>query len=421
LKELKDFISNFLSRSGSYVFTSTILSRLLSFFASWIALQMIPNKELGIVIYAFQIILFIIPIGSLGLNQGLLRYGALLVSINDKNKLFSYVLKNGILVSLLLIILIILFSFLINFQHENTRFYLILLSLTITSNFIFELINIQLRLHMNNKLFSIAEFTYNLLLVFFVFTLSYRFQELGYAISLIITPLITSLLFIKKLNIKIKGISTPNIVDFTFWRYGFFASLSNVTTQLLFSIDIILIGGLLKNMETVTAFKYVSLIPFSLLFLSRVVITTDFVNFTEQINHKIYIKNYIKNYIKIFTIISLACVSVVSLFSTTILSFFDKDYLSYQSTLIILTIGISGILILRGLFGNLLSSIGKAHVNFIITSIALILNLGFNYYLIPKYGLLGAAITSSFLMWFSGILSLILFYYFFNKTNNAKN
>mgnify|MGYP003681902767 FL=1 len=421
MKELKDFISNFLSRSGSYVFTSTILSRLLSFFASWIALQMIPNKELGIVIYAFQIILFIIPIGSLGLNQGLLRYGALLVSINDKNKLFSYVLKNGILVSLLLIILIILFSFLINFQHENTRFYLILLSLTITSNFIFELINIQLRLHMNNKLFSIAEFTYNLLLVFFVFTLSYRFQELGYAISLIITPLITSLLFIKKLNIKIKGISTPNIVDFTFWRYGFFASLSNVTTQLLFSIDIILIGGLLKNMETVTAFKYVSLIPFSLLFLSRVVITTDFVNFTEQINHKIYIKNYIKNYIKIFTIISLACVSVVSLFSTTILSFFDKDYLSYQSTLIILTIGISGILILRGLFGNLLSSIGKAHVNFIITSIALILNLGFNYYLIPKYGLLGAAITSSFLMWFSGILSLILFYYFFNKTNNAKN
>ncbi|WP_299524286.1 polysaccharide biosynthesis C-terminal domain-containing protein [uncultured Lutibacter sp.] len=421
MKELKDFISNFLSRSGSYVFASTILSRLLSFFASWIALQMIPNKELGIVIYAFQIILFIIPIGSLGLNQGLLRYGSLLESIDDKNNLFFYVLKNGILVSLLLIILIILSSFLINFQHENTRFYLILLSLAITSNFVFELINIQLRLHMNNKLFSIAEFTYNLLLVFFVFTLSYRFQELGYAISLVITPLITSLLFIKKLNIKIKGISTPNIVDFTFWRYGFFASLSNVTTQLLFSIDIILIGSLLKNMEAVTAFKYVSLIPFSLLFLSKVVITTDFVNFTEQIKNKTYIKAYIKSYIKLFTIISLVCISVISLFGSTILSFFEEDYESYQSTLIILTIGITGILILRGLFGNLLSSIGKAHVNFIITSIALILNLGFNYYLIPKYGLLGAAITSSFLMWFTGILSLLLFYYFFNKMNSSKN
>ncbi len=382
---------------------------------------MIPNKELGIVIYAFQIILFIIPIGSLGLNQGLLRYGSLLESIDDKNNLFSYVLKNGILVSLLLIILITLSSFLFNFQHKNTRFYLILLSLAITSNFIFELINIQLRLHMNNKLYSIAEFTYNLLLVFFVFTLSYSLQELGYAISLIITPLITSLLFIRKLNIKLKGIITPNIVDFTFWRYGFFASLSNVTTQLLFSIDIILIGSLLKNMEAVTAFKYISLIPFSLLFLSKVVITTDFVNFTEQINHRTYIKAYIRSYVKIFTVISLVCISVISLFGTYILSFFEEGYANYQSTLIILTIGISGILILRGLFGNLLSSIGKAHVNFIITSIALILNLGLNYYLIPKFGLLGAAITSSFLMWFSGILSLLLFYYFFNKMNSSKN
>ena len=382
---------------------------------------MIPNKELGIVIYAFQIILFVIPVGSLGLNQGLLRYGSLLKSVNDKNNLFSYVLKNGILISLLLIILIILFSFLINFQLENTRFYLILLSLAITSNFIFEIIKIQFRLHINNMLFSFAELTYNLLLVFFIFILSYSLQELGYAISLIITPIITSLLFIRKLNIKLKGVNIPNIVDFTFWRYGFFASLSNVTTQLLFSIDIILIGSLLKNMEAVTAFKYISLVPFSLLFLSRIVITTDFVNFTEKINHTKYIKGYIKSYIKIFTLISLACISVISLFGTSILSFFEENYTSYYSALIVLTIGVSGILILRGLFGNLLSSIGKAHVNFIVTSIALLLNLCLNYYLIPEYGLLGAAITSAFLMWFSGILSMLLFYYFFNKKNNSKN
>jgi O-antigen/teichoic acid export membrane protein len=81
----------------------------------------------------------------------------------------------------------------------------------------------------------------------------------------------------------------------------------------------------------------------------------------------------------------------------------------------ILTIGVSGILILRGLFGNLLSSIGKAHINFVITTIALALNIVLNYYFIPKYGILGAATTSAIIMWFTGVLSLLFFLYFYKK------
>ena len=78
-------------------------------------------------------------------------------------------------------------------------------------------------------------------------------------------------------------------------------------------------------------------------------------------------------------------------------------------------VGICGIYIFRGLFGNLLSSIGKAHVNYYITSVALIINLISNYFLIPEYGIKGAAITTSFLMWFTGILSFILFWILYKK------
>jgi O-antigen/teichoic acid export membrane protein len=415
LKDIKIFISNFLSRSGSYVFVTTIVYRLLSFFASWIALQLIPNKELGVVIYAFQIIVFIIPIGSLGLNQGLLRYGSQLKSNVEKNALFSYVFKKGLLVSLILTAIIIAITFLSNFKLKETSFYLILLSTVIITSFIFEIIKIQFRLQKNNKLFSFAELTYTILLVFFVFALSAAFKELGYAISLIITPLITSLIFIPKLKIAWKNQVKLSFIDFTFFRYGFFASLSNVTTQLLISIDIVLIGFILKDMTMVTAFKYVSLIPYSLLFLSNVIITTDFVNFTEKINNATYIKNYIKNYIKLFSIISTFLIITIYLFGEVILGFFQKSYTAYFSSLMVLMVGISGILILRGLFGNLLSSIGKAHINFVITTLALGLNIVLNFYFIPKYGILGAAFTSAIIMWFTGILSLLFFFYFYKK------
>ncbi len=409
------FIKEFLNRSGNYILISSIFSRLLSFFASWIALQLIPDKELGIVIYAFQIILFISPIASFGLNQSLIRYGAKLKSIEEKNKLFSFTLTRGLIICVVIAFFIVICSFFMNFEDNNTSFYIRLLSIAFITQFLFEILQIQFRLQKKNKSFAITEFTYNIVLVITVFLLSYFFKEFGYAIAIIATPLFLFLIFYKKLKINWKQKNSFDFINFSYFRYGFFASMSNVTTTLLISIDILLIGYLLSSMEMVTVFKYVSIIPYSLLFLSQVVITTDFVEFTEKVSNKKYIFNYIKNYITLFTIISLGCIVVILLFGKFFLSIFDPTYVNYFSTLVILTIGITGILILRGVFGNLLSAIGKAHVNFIVTTIAVILNVIFNYYLIPKYGVFGAAITSASLMWFTGVLCMILFFYHYKK------
>lgn len=421
MKSIILFIKNFFNRSGSYVFSATVVSRFLAFIASWIAIQLIPNRELGVVIYTFQIVSFIIPLAGFGLHQGLIRYGAQLKSIDEKNSLFIYVFRKGILVSLILIGLVILSTSLFDFDNQKTSFYLILLSFSILTHYVLELIKVQFRLYKNNKKYSYIELTYTILLVIFVFILSYFFEELGYAIALTLAPIIVVLIFIKKLNLKWNKYEKLSIVNFSFWKYGFFASLSNVTTQLLVSIDIILIGNILNNMELVTAFRYISIIPYSLLFLSQVFIITDFVDFTEKINNKKYIYTYIKNYMKLFSIISIICIALIYFFGVYFLQLFDSDYNQYQSSLFILTIGVSGILIIRGLFGNLLSSIGKAHINFVITSIALLLNIIFNYQLIPEYGILGAATTSSILMWFTGILSALFFFYYFKKIKTFDN
>ena len=412
---LKTYIKNFLQRSGSYIFTATIFSRIFSFFASWLALQLITNEALGNVLFAYNIILFIIPICGLGLHQSLIRYGSFLTTNEEKNTLFLYVLKKGILASLFLIFLIIIVSFFINFQFENTQFYIILLSFIILPSFILAIIQSQFRLNYDNKSFAFTEIIQSILLVISVFLLSYFYQEKGYAIALIVTPLATSLLFLKRLKIDFKSKIKSKITDFKFWKYGFFASLSNVATQLLFVIDILLIGYLLNDAIMVTNYRYISLVPFSLLFLPRVFINTDFVAFTERIDDKQYILNYIKSYMLLFTLISILLMLFSWVFSAEILWVLDKDFVQYSSTFLILMFGITGIFILRGLFGNLLSSIGKAHINYYIASLAVLFNVIANYYLIPKYGILGAAFTSTVLMWFSGILSAVWFYFLYKK------
>jgi O-antigen/teichoic acid export membrane protein len=404
-----------MSRSGSYVFTATIISRCLSFLASWLALQLIPNKELGVVLFAYSIIAFLVPFGGLGLHQSLVRYGALLKTDEDKNSLFIYVLKKGTLVTFFIISLIIIFGYVFPFKFENTRNYLTLLSFVLIPLFILSTIQIQFRLKHNNKKFSETDIIYNLILVISVLVLSYLFQEKGYVFAIILAPTLTSLLFFRKLKINFSNTKKLKIIDFSFWKYGFYSGVTSVVTNLLLIIDILLIGHLMENSEMVTAYKYVSLIPLSLLFISKAFITTDFVFFTEKIKNKEYIFNYIKSYMSLFFLISLLICVISFFFSKEILTIFSEDFAVYSESFLILIFGISGILIFRGLFGNLLCSIGKIEINSYIMAIALVLNIFSNFYLIPIYGIKGAAITSAILMWFTGVFSCIWFLYLYKK------
>ncbi|WKD84911.1 hypothetical protein KCTC32516_00247 [Polaribacter huanghezhanensis] len=412
---LKSYIQNFVSRAGTYILSASIISRLLSFIASWIALQLIPNKELGIVLFAYNIILFIIPIGGFGLHQSLLRYGALLKTDEEKNSLFRYTFFKGIWVTFILIFILLLASFLIEFKFENTNYYLAFLSITIIPTYLFELIKIQFRLQHKNKLFAFTEIIFTTFLTLSVLILSYYFKEKGYAIALVLTPTLSGLFFINKFKSSLLSKKKLTIINRTFWKYGIFASLSNVVTQLLFVIDILLIGFLLNDAEMVTNYKYISLIPLSLLFLPRAFINADFVAFTENIYDKKYIVKYSKSYMLLFTLLSSGFCLFFWLFADVILTLFDASFTQFKTSFLILIVGVSGILIFRGLFGNLLSSIGKAHINFYITSAALIINVFSNYYLIPTYGIKGAAITSASLMWGTGIVSAILFWKLYNN------
>jgi O-antigen/teichoic acid export membrane protein len=248
-----------------------------------------------------------------------------------------------------------------------------------------------------------------------IFGLSFQYQGMGYVIALILSPLLTALFFIKKLKVKLRVKNNLEITNLSFWKYGFFGGLSSLVTQLLILIDIILIGYLIDDPVAVTHYRYVSIIPFSLLFLPRVFITTDFVTFTEKIHQKDYINKYIKNYMVFFGVVSILLVLFSYIFVEQILNIFGEEYTNYADSFLILILGITGIYIFRGLFGNLLSSIGKIKFNYYIISIAILINIISNYYLIPTYGIKGAAITSAILMWFTGVFSWLSFLYFYKK------
>jgi len=93
-------------------------------------------------------------------------------------------------------------------------------------------------------------------------------------------------------------------------------------------------------------------------------------------------------------------------FSDDILKIFGKEYTHDNNLMFIFSIGVVGALLFRIPLGNILSAIGWPKINALFSVIVLIINLIAGYYCVIEYGILGAAYTTVFLMWFSGILSL---------------
>jgi O-antigen/teichoic acid export membrane protein len=422
LKDIITLIKGFQKRAGNWIFIATIIARVSNFIVHLIVLYLIPKEQLGIIIYAYSFIGFLIPISGLGIQQSLARYGALLKYKDEKNTLFKYVFKKGLILNLVFILFLIPFAYLYPFKFSSTKYYFLLLSFSLVSHFLLLLIKIYFRLFYKNKIYAQLEIVYSFMFLILTSVLAYIFKDIGYIFAIIFSPLIVfGYFFYRYIKLNWDSIYKPKLVNLGFWKFGFFAGLSYVATTFLFEIDKILIGDLMQNPANVTIYGYVSLIPMSLLFLPRVLMTADLVFITENIFNKKYVFKYIKTYITLFSIISLFILLFGSILSEYILEFlFGEEFIAHKSTFVILIIGVSGILILRGLFGNLLSAIGRANINFIIVLIAIVINIFSNKYFIPKYGILGASITSAILMWFTGLLSCILFYIYYSKILKEK-
>ena len=286
-----------------------------------------------------------------------------------------------------------------------------LISFLIISLFIFEVVKIYFRIHHINKLFAYLEISNSIVLVISGIILTYFYSGYGYLISLIISPLLISIYIIIRYGMftKIENNDYSKAYKKSLWSYGFFTSLGGLTSQLIFSIDILTIGYLMHDPKDIAYYKAASLIPFALLFIPAGVMKTDLVKLTQNYKNKVYLKKYVANYMKIFTVISIVLAALLTLFSKQLMSLFGTEYVQAADLIPVFGIGIIGAFVFRGLFGNLLDAIGWAKTSASISICILIIDVILNYFLIEKYGIIGAAYSTSLLLWIAGIVAYAAF------------
>jgi O-antigen/teichoic acid export membrane protein len=237
---------------------------------------------------------------------------------------------------------------------------------------------------------------------------SYYFGLLGYLIAIAFTPFIALLWFNKGYYI-----STTKVFNFSkkeIWNYGILASGCALLSDMLFSADVLLLSFFM-NETAVANYKVALLIPSNIVFLASTFMQSDYPKLAKYSRDKKFLKNYVLNYYKIFIPISTLIFLMGFLFQRQILSFFfSSKYSGNQLVFVLFLGGFSLNMLLRNLYGTLLSAVGLMKWSTYISALNIILLVLLAFLFVGKFGILGMAISLSLSMLICGFLLLFSFY-----------
>lgn len=417
-KYFKTLISKIISKGFIHIFAASLLNKIMVFAGSILLVRIISKEDYGVYAYAYNIYGFVAIFTGFGATSGMLQLGSETSEINKRNDIYNFGCRVGILFNIFLSIIIIGIARFIHLPIAGANYYLLLLSLLPIAEVISSMQLIYLRTDLRNKEYSAANMISTILVFITSVAMSILFQAKGliwsYYISYIVTILTVSKLF--KLPFSIKHGNLSELDKKVFLSISGISMLNNGVSQLMYLLDVFILGIVTADGNTIAAYKVATKIPTALSFIPSVIITFVYPYFARNKDNKKWCKRY--------TIIIMSLVGIFNLIISTILfmmapqiinSIFGNQYLDSVRPFRILCISYIFSGSVRIFAGNFLVAQRKLKFNLFDAVFSGTLNTTLNLWLIPRYQSCGAAIATLITTFFSSAISGGYLIYVYNK------
>lgn len=406
-----NFIKDFHKNSGSWIMSATLFNKLILFLIKVFVIIYIEKEVLGQVVYSITMIAFFTPFVGFGSPAGLLRYGSIAESDEERREVIDYSFSQGLVNTFILILLIVPFLSFLSKGEEATMLFLCILLGRVLALFLNNHQSAQMRVDFQNKRYGQYDMMNSITLFVLAFALTYLFQAVGYVVSLVIAPILTFIIYsilygAPKFNLKWNF----NFPKKSYWIYAMLTSFSGVVSQMVFFVDIYLIRDMIDN-EAVAEYNVAGLIPLNVLVLPVIFMRTDFTKIASNYKNRAFLKNYYINYLYLFLAISIAGMLVSYFLGEWLFSFIGEDYQPFEIFMYLMAAVCISIMF-RVPLGNMISAFGKARFNTISGVITLVFAVVLNFLFIPKYGLLGATWATCISLIISSVLNLAYFIWY---------
>ncbi|WP_294143624.1 oligosaccharide flippase family protein [uncultured Clostridium sp.] len=407
---------NKLFKTGFFhIFGSSIVNKLISFASNMILVRILSKVDYGVYTYAFNIVSLLLIASGLGIPSGLLQLLSEIGTDKDKaDKIYSCGSGIALRFNVLLMLCIIIIGVFVPLKIDGANGYLLWMSLipicdmafTLQTTYMRSLLMTQKYAYSNN-INSCAICGFSIIGALFA---GAKGLIIGRYIANLFTILIVWKLFDTPVRFrKVQGENIQNIKELV--NISIVSAANNGISQLLYLLDIFIIGIVISDQSVIASYKVATTIPTALTFVPLAVITYVYPYFALHREEKQWVKGH---YIKLVTamgIMNLLIAIPAIIFAPLIVRIcFGNKYLDAVLIFRVLMLNyfISGTF--RIISGNLLVTQRELKFNLMVSVISGIVNIIGNIILISRFGAIGATITTVLVVVISSIISTAKFY-----------
>lgn len=399
-----------------YIFGGSVLSKVIAFLSSIILVRILTRGEYGIFTYAWNIYNFVIIFNGLGMESSTMqlcseRSG----DVSYANKICNYAVKFGLRFDITLAVILVLVALFVPLKINGANEILILLSLLPLIQLLFGICNSYIRSQKQNREYGILSVVCSASIMGFSVLGAILFREkgmvLGYYAAYTISFLVAWVVF--KIHFKTDGRDHLEKKDKkSLISIGIISTCNNGLSQLLYLLDIFVLGIVLADEIVLAGYKVATTIPFALVFIPSSINIYVYPYFAQHKDDKEWFKNRYKQLLGgVAALNGIISVALVFFAPFIIGILFGNQYLDIIPIFRILSLNyfISGTF--RIISGNLLVTLRKLRFNLYNGIICGILNIILDFLLIQLLGPMGAAIATVSVVVVSSVLSTLYLMY----------
>ena len=401
---------------------STGFNKLLTLITTSVIVRILTKDDYGNYSYALNIISIISIFSSIGLDSVMLQFASEQPIDNReaRNSIYKFCLLVGATVNLLFSIGTLIYAYIGPLKLEGARSAFVGLSCIYLFQFFYKIVTIYHRVQLQNKKY--ARTTNINSITFFAFSTvgAFALESFGVVIGRYISFLVAGLFGViasKKEIIEVFKYKLPNRKRMgEMLKYGSLITITNAIAEILYFIDIFIIGLVVGQSDAVADYKVAMTIPFALNAIPGVIVTFIYPYFARNKDNITWIK---RNYHKVLflttpfnLLVSLAGFVLAPIIVKTV---FGTDYTNAVLCFRVLMISYFFSSSFRVISGNIIAMLRKVKVNLILDSITSVFNIIVDYVLVKNYGSIGAAVASLSVVCLAGILSSIYLEMYFRK------
>ena len=422
--EYKSELRNIAVNAGIGAF-GIIFLNLMAFINNAIITRTLGADDYGLFVLVTNILYFIVVISQLGFGGTIVRFVSYYTGKGESEKVKGTILygtKVLLFASLIVTVITIILSPIIAqniFDRPEINSYLKILLLSLP----FLVVTVVFNSSLNGlKLIKYQVLLINILhpLIFFslisvVFLSGYRLKGLIWAIfSMGVIELIMSYYFIFSKYFKLNKAVKPKVEKKELWKFASPLYIKQFFNNAILYVPIFLIGYFLSNTDVGVyniSFKIALLVSFSL-GAFQLIFSPTISNLFAR-NNKQLIEQLYQSITKWIFTISLITFFIIILFSDQLLSIFGKEFVAGSTILLIMVCG-EIFSATGGLAGNIIVMSGRPKVALVNSLISFTLIFLLAWFLIPAYGIMGAAVSYAVTIILINLLRVIELYLFEN-------